>query len=101
MKEKLLFRVDKIFPLPGLGLLLLPQITAPELHQLDLYTALKLHLHYPSGHTQTVIASVEEITRDEAGVIRGLLLTQESSLQVPLGTEVWWAGTIAEWDELV
>ena len=101
MEEKLLFRVDKIFPLPGLGVLLLPETTVPALHKLDLYTALKLQLRYPSGHSQTVLASVEEITREDASAIRGLLLTQESLPMVALGTEVWWTGALASWDELL
>ncbi|GGG52554.1 hypothetical protein [Hymenobacter glacieicola] len=101
MEETLLFRVDKIFSLPGLGLLLLPANAGPELRELALHTALRLTLRYPTGHQETAIATVEEIARTEEPAIRALLLTQERAGPVPTGTEVWWSGAEVGWEELL
>ncbi|MBX0292254.1 hypothetical protein K3G63_17535 [Hymenobacter sp. HSC-4F20] len=101
MAEKFLFRVAKKIPLPGLGVLLLPAEEAPELQKFDLYTALKLRLHYPTGEAETAIATVEEITSAQLPELRGLLLTQEGSTPVPVGAEIWWPGAEVSWEELL
>lgn len=101
MEEKFLFQVDKNFSLPGLGVLLLPTYEVPELLQLALHTALKVTLRYPSGLAQTAIATVEEIARADMPEVRALLLTQEGAAPLPIGTEVWWTGAEASWEELV
>lgn len=101
MEEKFLFQVDKNFSLPGLGVLLLPELEVPELVELALHTALRVTLRYPSTPAETAIATVEEIARTETPAIRGLLLAQEGATPVPGGTEVWWTGAEVGWEELV
>ncbi|UPL49718.1 hypothetical protein [Hymenobacter sublimis] len=101
MEQTLLFRVDKNFSLPGLGVLLLPEKQVPELQKLALHTSLRLLLHYSAGHREPAVATVEEIDRAEESAVRALLLTQEGAAPVPVGTEVWWGGEEVGWEELL
>lgn len=101
MAETFLFRVDKIFPLPGLGLLLLPAPGASALDSQALHAALRLTLRHPTGPAEPAVATVEEITRDAAPAVRGLLLPEPGPRPVAPGTEVWWAGAVMGWEELL
>jgi len=92
MKEKLLLRVAESFTLTGLGVLLFPDELATNLTSFELHTALALTLHYPDGHKELAVASVEEVARPEILATRVLLLTHEGTTLVPVSTEVWWAG---------
>lgn len=95
-----LFRVAESFFLTGLGVLLLPDGEGPELYRWPLFTAVRVDLRTPSGQQETVIASVEEITRPGHPATRALLLTQARTEPVPPGTGVWWSGADVGWDEL-
>lgn len=100
MKEKLLLRVSESYALTGVGVLLLAEEAAVHLERLALHTALALVLRYPDGTEAPVVASVEEITRSGHPDTRALLLTQEGAGTVPIGTEAWWEGEVAEWGSL-
>jgi len=100
MEEKLLFRVAKSFFLTGLGVLVLPENPGLELQPFALHTTWRLTLLQPDGERHTAIASLEELTRPNEPATRVLLLTQEKAEPVPVGTEVWWTGQEATWDEL-
>lgn len=100
MEEKLLFRVGKSFFLPGLGVLLLPENPVPELQPFALHTTWRLTLIQPGQGRQLAVASLEELTRLGEPATRVLLLTQEAAEPVPAGTEVWWTGREATWEEL-
>jgi hypothetical protein len=101
MTEKLLFRVAKSFPLPGLGILLLPDMPPQALAAPALHTALPLTLRYPGGHTETTVATIEEIARAGCPTTRALLLTQPEAAPAPAGTEVWWNGAETNWEQLL
>ncbi|MET4107904.1 hypothetical protein [Hymenobacter sp. UYP22] len=101
MKEKLLFEVVESFSLTGLGVLLVPAKPTPELQHLALHTALKVQLRFPGSRQIAAVVSVEEISRSQQAEIRALLLTQEGAGPVSAGTEVWWNGQEATWEELL
>ncbi|MDU0370483.1 hypothetical protein ACFPAF_08785 [Hymenobacter endophyticus] len=101
MKEKLLFEVVESFSLTGLGVLLLPANPTLELQNLALHTALKVQLRFPGGRQIAAVASVEEISRPQQAELGALLLTQEGAEPIPAGTEVWWNGQEATWEELL
>lgn len=100
MKEKMLLRVSESFALPGVGVLLLAEAAAVHLERLPLHTALALVLRHPDGTEAAAVASVEEIARPGRPETRALLLTQEGAGTVPIGTEAWWEGEMAEWGGL-
>jgi hypothetical protein len=100
MEEKMLFRVAKSFFLTGLGVLILPENPVPELQPFALHTSWRLTLAQPDGARRAALASLEELTRPHEPATRVLLLTQENAEPVPAGTEVWWTGREATWDEL-
>ncbi|MBD2723002.1 hypothetical protein [Hymenobacter armeniacus] len=86
----LLLRVAAAWPLPGLGLLLLPQGPAPALAPYALHTALAVEARLPDGARHAAVATVEEMTRPETpnAPTRGLLL-DVGAATLPAGTEVW------------
>jgi hypothetical protein len=93
-----LLRVGAVWPLPGLGLLALPDGSAPALAGYGLHTALAVTAVLPGGARHAAAATVEEVTRPEVPEepTRGLLLNFSAALDVPVGTEIWLAD--AEWD---
>ncbi|RSK40939.1 hypothetical protein [Hymenobacter perfusus] len=66
-----------------------------------MHTTLRLTLLQPDGERHTATASLEELTRPGEPAIRALLLTQEDAEPVSPGTEVWWTGREATWEELI
>ncbi|MBJ6109055.1 hypothetical protein JAO73_08540 [Hymenobacter sp. BT523] len=78
------------WPLPGLGLLVLPQGPAPTLAPYALHTALAVEARLPDGARHAAVATVEEMTRpDTPGAsTRGLLL-DVGAATLPAGTEIW------------
>ena len=89
----LLLRVAAAWPLPGLGLLALPQAATPQLAAYALHTALAVEAALPDGTRHTAHATVEEITRPEESNIptRGLLLDFAAPVVLPPGTTIWLA----------
>lgn len=88
----LLLRVAAAWPLPGLGLLVLPDGPTPYLAACDLHTALAIEAHLPDGTRRSGSATVEEVSRPEA-TMRSLLLDLELSRELPVGTAIWRAGS--------
>lgn len=86
----LLLRVATAWPLPGLGLLALPEGPTPHLGPYSLHTALAVEAVRPDGNRWLGTATVEEITRANASE-RGLLLdlTAATTAGLPPGTEIW------------
>ncbi|MBT9393374.1 hypothetical protein KLP40_09385 [Hymenobacter sp. NST-14] len=101
MKEILLLTVRESRPLTGLGVLLQPESEARVLALWPLHTALLVQLHYPGKQEISTIASVEEVARAGEPGLRSLLLTQENAPLPPIGTEVWWLGEEARWEDLL
>ncbi|GAB3854034.1 hypothetical protein GCM10028822_23500 [Hymenobacter terrigena] len=93
----LLLRVATTWPLPGLGLLALPDGLTPLLLPYALHTALAITALLPDGTHQSGTATVEEVSRpdDAAGPVRGLLLDMSTTSPLPPGTEIWLTGTSA------
>jgi len=89
MAEILLLRVKAIWPLPGLGLLVLPAGPTPALAGYALHTALIVRLELPAGQA-TATATVEEVSHDAAPV-QALLLHDFAQTAVPPGTAVCWS----------
>ncbi|MDO7845260.1 hypothetical protein Q5H92_02750 [Hymenobacter sp. M29] len=88
----LLLRVAQAWPLPGLGLLALPDGPALALANHELHTALAVEAILPDGARYPGMATVEEISRlGEVVPSRGLLLDFSAPIEVPAGTEVWLA----------
>ncbi|MBF9141449.1 hypothetical protein [Hymenobacter properus] len=85
----LLLRVAAAWPLPGLGMLVLPEKPAPALAVYPLHTALPVEAALPDGGRHPAVATVEELTRSDAPAPeRGLLLDLEAD-RLPVGTEIW------------
>ena len=97
MAALLLLRVAAAWPLPGLGLLALPEGPTPHLAAYELHTALAVEVALPDGTRQAATATVEEVTRPETpdAVARGLLLEFEKPMVVVPGTEIWLPATDA------
>ena len=87
----LLLRVAATWPLPGLGLLALPDGPTAYLNACDLHTTLAIEAHLPDGTHHSGVATVEEVARPEA-TVRGLLLNLGPSRKLPAGTAIWLAG---------
>ena len=89
--ETLLLRVAAAWPLPGLGLLVLPAGPTPHLAACTLHTALAVEARLPNGATHDGGATVEEVSRpdDNTGPIRGLLLDLGPIQLLPVGTTIW------------
>lgn len=88
----LLLRVATAWPLPGLGLLVLPDGPTPYLAACNLHTALTVEVRLPDGTRHAGLATVEEITRSTAGPASGLLLDLGPNLELPVGSTIWLAG---------
>ena len=85
----LLLRVARAWPLPGLGLLALPDGPAPALAAYAVHTALAVEAALPGGTRLAAVATVEELARPETPApTRGLLLDLEA-VELPAGTEIW------------
>lgn len=84
-----LLEVAASWPLPGLGVLLLPASETPAgpLAAYELHTVLRVQLVLPTGEREEALASVEEVAH--SGIVRALLLTHESAVAVPPGTQVY------------
>ena len=88
----LLMRVAAAWPLPGLGLLLLPEGPTPYLTAQPLHTALTVEVHLPDGSQQQGIATVEEVHHAAAaGPASGLLLDLGPAREVPVDSTIWLA----------
>ena len=90
----LLLRVAAAWPLPGLGLLALPDGPTPYLAVCALHTALPVEIHLPDGTRHPGQATVEEVSRstDVAGPSRSLLLDLGFARELPVGTTIWLVG---------
>lgn len=85
----LLLRVAAAWPVPGLGLLLLPDAEAPSaLQAYPLHTALPVVVYQPDGSQLHAAATVEEVTQANT-VLYGLLVAVEEADAIPAGTEIW------------
>ena len=91
----LLLRVAATWPLPGLGLLALPDGPTPHLTAYPLHTTIEVAAILPDGSRHAATATVEEITRPEAPgkPAQGLLLDFGASLPLPRGSEIWLLAT--------
>ena len=89
----LLLRVAAAWPLPGLGLLALPDGPTPYLAACRLHMALAVEVRWPDGTCHTGQATVEEVSRptDAAGPNSGLLLDLGPTRELPVGTTIWLA----------
>ncbi|GAB3582526.1 hypothetical protein [Hymenobacter daeguensis] len=87
----LLLRAAASWPLPGLGLLALPDGPTPHLLPYALHTALAVVSIGPGGERHSGTATVEEVARpDEAGApVRALLLDLNGPVMLLPGTEIW------------
>ncbi|MBH8559613.1 hypothetical protein [Hymenobacter negativus] len=94
----LLLRVAATWPLPGLGLLVLPDGPTPLLQPYALHTALAVACQLPDGTQQLGTATVEEVSHPGSapGPVRGLLLDMGTASPVPPGTEIWLTGYSAD-----
>ncbi|QDA61750.1 hypothetical protein [Hymenobacter jejuensis] len=100
MAKQLLLTVASSFRLTGLGLLVTPQEdNTQSLSKFDLHTKLEVNLVFPDGHQEAATASIEEMSRqtgaDDAPAYYDehvLLLESDLIREVPIGTEIWWAG---------
>ena len=104
MTPHLLLVVAESYRLTGLGLLAIGRQAEPVLQQFTLHTKLEVRLLFPDGRHQTVVASVEEMSRPLAQVAAGgalttrtetvLLLESDLVADLPPGTEIWWSGVV-------
>lgn len=86
--SRLLLRVASALPVPGMGLLALPDGPTPQLEHYALHTTLAVEATGPDGFRQAATATVEEITN--AGTPkRGLLLDFANPVALPNGAEIW------------
>lgn len=92
----LLLRVAATWPLPGLGLLALPDGPTPYLAACALHSAHAVVLELPGGSRQPGLATVEEVVRpdDSTGPQRGLLLDLGTTRELPIGTSIWLDATV-------
>jgi hypothetical protein len=92
----LLLRVAAAWPLPGLGLLALPEGPTPHLQHYALHTALAVVAVAPDGSRYTATATVEEITQPDAAspLSRGLLLDFGKAIDLLPATEIWLSGEL-------
>jgi hypothetical protein len=92
----LLLRVAATWPLPGLGLLVLPDGPTPYLAACALHSAHAVTIELPGGSRQPSLATVEEVVRpdDSTGPQRGLLLDLGPTRELPIGTSIWLATTV-------
>ena len=85
----LLLRVATAWPLPGLGLLALPDGPAPPLAAYPLHAALAVEAVLPGGARRAATATVEEVSRPGAGAsVRGVLLDFGGAVELGPGAEI-------------
>lgn len=87
----LLLRVAASWPLPGLGLLVLPAQPTSALAAYALHSALAVEVWLPNCTVLQGKATVEEITRPAATAEpaqRALLLDLDGAVVLPPGTEI-------------
>jgi len=90
-----LLRVAAAWPLPGLGLLVLPDGPTPYLAACALHAALAVAVQLPNGTYRAGPATVEEVSwADDASPTRGLLLDLVGLRDLPGGTSIWLAGLV-------
>lgn len=82
-----LLRVAAAWPLPGLGLLVLPAGPTPALADYALHTTLAVRLGLPEGPV-IATATVEEVSH-AAEPVQALLLHDVAQTAVPVDTAVW------------
>jgi hypothetical protein len=87
MSEVLLLQVAATWPLPGLGLLVLPAGPTPALAGYALHTALTVRLDL-SDEPVIATATVEEVSHT-AGPGPALLLHDVAQMALPGGTAIW------------
>lgn len=102
MTSQLLLIVAESYRLTGLGVLAIGRPPEPVLRQFALHTKLEVRLHFPDGHHQVVVASVEEMARPANTASPNtlpatqtdavLLLESDAVADLPPGTEIRWAG---------
>jgi hypothetical protein len=86
--------VAAAWPLPGLGLLLLPEGSTPYLTDQPLHTPLAVEVSLPDGSRYQGFATVEEVHHAAAaGPASGLLLDLGPTREVPVGSIIWLAGS--------
>ena len=87
----LLLRAAATWPLPGLGVLVLPAGPTPHLADSPLHTALEVEVAPPGAARYSATATVEETTRHDApnNPTRALLLDITEAELLPPGTEIW------------
>ena len=83
----LLLRVAATWPLPGLGLLALPDGPTPHLTAYPLHAPVAAEAILPDGTRHTATATVEEISRGATSE-RGLLLDFGTPVALPIGSEI-------------
>ncbi len=89
--------VAAAWPLPGLGLLVLPAGPTPALAAYALHTALAVEVRLPDGRRWSATATVEEVSRagtPAADPQRALLLTLELPELLPPGAGIWLSGLL-------
>lgn len=89
----LLLRVAATWPLPGLGLLALPDAPTPYLMAQNLHNILTVKILYIDNTSRNAFATVEEVSRpdDSTPPTRCLLLDLETTRELPAGTSIWLA----------
>ena len=87
-----LMRIDRSFPLPGLGLLALPPQRMAALHQLPLHSALEVVLRQPGQQDLRLTATVEEVQygAEPEPTLYGLLLETTTLIELSAAAELWW-----------
>ena len=93
----LLLHAAATWPLPGLGVLVLPAGPTPHLGGYPLHTALEVEVAPPGAARYAATATVEETTRNGAPdePTRALLLNITGAERLPPGTEIWLAAPAA------
>ena len=94
----LLLCVASAWPLPGLGLLVLPAQPTSTLATYALHSALAVEVWLPDGTVLQGWATVEEITRPDTTAEPAqcaLLLDLDGAVALPPGTEIRLAGPLS------
>lgn len=84
----LLLRVAEAWPIPGLGLLVLPAGPDVPLRAHALHAAVAVEARPPGGLAVAGAATVEEVERAGRSTY-GLLLEFAGAVELPVGTEIW------------
>ncbi len=84
-----LLKVGAAWPVPGLGLLLLPAGPTPHLRRYPLHHALRVAMVLPDGRRWSATATVEEVRRTETPECALLLEAGADLPELPPGTAIW------------